>query len=190
MPYRKVFHAPRSNCIGATLEDATLVPQIAQQFHATVLNRRDPDCQMLVQFIPEKPEFTAGEAVIVTLRITNTGRQDFVFMQGGREHFMIMQDGRRIRDNQFAFSAKKDDGTVLADSGDPRNFGGLRFPLKLKPLQSYEAQVDLTQWFKFKPHTEYQIKGSYGMSFVDPESQSLDTIWEGSACGEFRIKTK
>jgi hypothetical protein len=168
--------------IGAIVEDPTIIPQIAEQFHATVLNRRHPGYQMLVEFIPDKPEFTAGEPVVVTLRITNVGQRDFAFVQGGRQ--------RGARDNQFDFSARRNGGIAVPDSGNPLHFGGLGSTVKLKPSENHEIKVDLTKWFEFEPNSHYQLRGSYYLRFVDPDTTSYDTVWEDYACAEFTLRTK
>lgn len=167
--------------IGTMITDATIIPQIAKQFHATVLNRRHPGHQMLVEFIPAKAAFTVGEPTMVRLRITNVGQHDFAFVEGGRQ--------RGARDNQFAFSAQQA-GKIVPDSGNPVHFGGLGVTVKLKASESHEINVDLSKWFKFEPNSSYRVTGSYYMGFVHPEGTSFDTIWEDYACGEFTIETK
>ena len=180
----------QGNCgsVQTTIDDPEIIPDIAQYFHATVLKRHHPGEQMLVQFVPDKAAFKAGEPVVVKLHITNVGNKDFAFMEGGRQ--------RGARDNQFAFSAEvvgpkivggKMKGEMLPDTGDPMNFGGLAFPVVLKTGQSHDVPVDLTEWFRFEKHGSYNIRGSYYMEFINPGDRDLFTIWDDYACAEFTI---
>ncbi|MGA8366193.1 MAG: hypothetical protein ACLQMT_09570 [Candidatus Acidiferrales bacterium] len=177
--------------IGASIDDPKVVPQIAKYFHAKVQKRRHPGHRMLVEYIPDKEEFTAGEPLTVTLRITNVGRREFAFMEGGHQ--------RGPRNNQFAFSAESSEtelvggmrvGRMVPDTGDPTNYGGLAGSVRLKPGQSFEIQVDLADWFKFKRGETYYVRGSYLMELVDPKTRDSDTIWEDYACAEFTVKMK
>ncbi len=88
----------------ATIDDADAV-LIAQHFHTKIIKRRHPGEQMLVQFIPDKDAFDSSGPVVVTLRITNIGSNDFAFVEGGRQ--------RGARDNQFAFSAEIDGPKIV-----------------------------------------------------------------------------
>jgi hypothetical protein len=136
---------------------------------------------MLVQFVPEKMAFKAGEPVTAKLRLTNVGQTDFAFIEGGRQ--------RGPRDNQFAFSAELVGSKMMPDTGDPTTRGGKGIPIKVKHAQSYEIVVDLAKWFTFNETGTYKIRGSYQMDFVDPRiTEWLDTIWEDFACAEFSIE--
>jgi len=168
--------------MATTVDNPNVIPQIAQHFNAKVLKRRHPGDRMLVEFIPDTPEFTAGKPVTVKLRITNIGDHDFAFIQGGRQ--------RGSRDNQFTFSAELIGDKMVPDTGDPRNFGGMGFSVKLKPGESHEIPVDLTKWFNFQRNATYNIRGSYYMEFVDPNNRDPYTIWEDYACAEFSIRIK
>jgi hypothetical protein len=172
----------RFTSMETTVDDPEVIPQIAQYFHAKVQKRRHPGHQMLVEFIPDKAEFSAGESVTVRLRITNIGDAEFAFIQGGRQ--------RGSRDNQFAFSAELVGNKMVPDTGDPRNFGGMGTPVTIKPGQSHEIAVDLAKWFNFKEGGTYNLRGSYNLEFIDPHAQDLYTIWEDYACGEFTVRIK
>jgi len=168
--------------LDASLTNLEIVPLIAKHFHATVLDRHHPGNEMLVQFIPAKEEFSTNEPVMVTLRITNIGKTEFMYMQGGSQ--------RGARDNQFAFTAEYLGRKMLPDAGDPMNFGGLGFGVLLKPGQSHDLSVDLRKWFNFTSGGIYEIRGSYSMAFQDPASKDFRTIWEDYACGRFEIRMK
>ena len=114
---------------------------IAGHFHMNVMDRYHPGHQMLVQFIPIKEEFSTNEPVMVKLRITNIGKTDFAYSQGGSQ--------RGARDNQFAFTAEQVGDKMLPDVGDPINFGGLVGIVSLKPGERHELSVDLKEWFNF-----------------------------------------
>jgi hypothetical protein len=177
--------------IGASVDDPKIIPQIAQYFRTKVQKRRHPGYLMLVEYIPDKEEFSAGEPVIVTLRITNVGHTEFAFMEGGFQ--------RGSRDNQFAFSAElvggedvggKRVGKMVPDTGNPLNYGGFELPVRLQPGESHDVQVDLAGWFNFERDETYNLRGSYYMQLVDPNDTDLDTIWEDYACAEFTVKMK
>jgi hypothetical protein len=172
----------RFTSMETTVDDPDVIPQIAQQFHAQVLKRRHPGQQMLVQFIPDKAEFKVGEPVTVKLRITNVGTREFTFFEGGRQ--------RGARDNQFAFSAELVGSKMVAETGDPMNFGGMEMSVTVKPGESHEIGVDLTRWFVFKEAETYNLRGSYHMDFVNSKTDEYYTIWEDYACAEFTLKIK
>lgn len=179
------------NSLETTVYDPGVIPLIAQYFHVDVVNRRHPGYQMLVEYTPDKPAFALGDAVVVTLRITNVGTNDFTFIEGGRQ--------RGARDNQFAFSAEHMGGKVvhgvyvgemLPDIGDPMNWGGVGVTVKLKPGRTREIKVDLNKWFHFEPKSQYSIRGSYYIEFVNSNDMNFVTIWEDYACAEFMVKIK
>lgn len=154
----------------------------AGHFHTNVMDRYHPGHQMLVQFIPAKGEFSTNEPVMVKLRITNVGKADFAYRQGGSQ--------RGARDNQFAFTAEQVGDKMLPDVGDPMNFGGPAGIVSLKPGESHELSVDLKKWFNFTAGGSYFVRGSYDMSFCDPVSKDFQTIWEDFACARFEIRIK
>jgi hypothetical protein len=177
--------------MATSIDDPEVISQIAEYFHIKVQKRRHPGHRMLVEYIPDKEEFSVGEPVTVTLRITNIGDTEFAFMEGGRQ--------RGPRDNQFAFSAELAEselvggervGKMVPDTGDPMNYGGQMSTVRLKPGQSHDIQVDLADWFKFKRGETYYVRGSYLMELIDPKTRDSDTIWEDYACAEFTVKMK
>ena len=108
-------------------------------------DEKHPGHQMLVEFIPAKAEFSLGEAITVYLHITNVGDHPYAFIEGGRQ--------RGSRDNQFAFSAEFYD-KMLPDIGNPVNFGGLGFPVAVKPGRTKEISIDLTSLVQFSRRPE------------------------------------
>lgn len=167
----------------ATITDPDVIPDIAKYFHVTVLQRQHPGYQLLTEFIPTKAEFTNGEPVLVKLRITNLGNRDIRFLTGGG-------DRMAIRDNTFAFTAQAGQ-QIMPDVGSAKNYGGMMGNELVNPAHSYEKLVDLNKWFDFKEGGDYQIRGSYHMSFVNPNTTTnLDIIWEDYPCAEFSVEIK
>jgi hypothetical protein len=159
-----------------TVEDPEVIPEIAKCFHADIRNRHHPGHRMLVQFTPDKKQFSPGDPVTVTIRIQNVGDADFTFWNGGRTRMAT-------RNNQFAFTAEVW-GKVVADTGNPGHRGGMSVPVTLAPGKSFEIQsLDLTKWFQFDEKGWYNIRGSYYMRFGLPDENE----WEDFACAEFKV---
>ena len=166
----------------AWVTNLEIVPLIARHFHSEVLDRHHPGEEMLVQFIPAKEEFSTNEPVTVNLRITNIGKTEFAYYQGGAN--------RGARDNQFGFTAEYPGRKMLPDVGDPNNFGGLIGTILLKPGQNHDLSVDLRKWFNFASGGIYEVRGSYAMGFADPNTKDFRTIWQDYACDQFEIRMK
>ncbi|MCC5790451.1 MAG: hypothetical protein JJT75_12520 [Opitutales bacterium] len=141
--------------------------------------RRHPNHKMEVTFVPAKESFSQDGPVLVTLEIKNIGNTPFMFWQGGRQ--------RGPRDNQFAFSGEQS-GRMLPDIGNPMNLGGIMRPVHLDPQEKVDIHVDLTKWFDFTEPGRVMLRGSYYMSFADPQSTNYSKIWEDFASAEFSIQ--
>src|SRR5207253_9309381 len=53
-----------------TIDDAKLVPKLAEYFHTVPIDRHHPGYKILVAFTPQKKEFARDEPITVTLGIT------------------------------------------------------------------------------------------------------------------------
>lgn len=151
--------------------------------------RRHPKHQFRVTFqLNEgKEDLSPGEEAVVNLRIENVGENVVAFWSGGRN--------RGSRNNQYVFAGEIN-GEPLKDHGSYSHFGGLSFPVRLEPGESFESSVDLRKWFSLKQTGHYTIYGSYFLRFIEPaepgEWDILETLWEdyATASFSFRIKDK
>ncbi len=155
--------------------------QVAKYVGISVPYRRHPGYQFQVSFIPAKQEFDTEDEVIVTLRITNVGRNAFSFMQGGRN--------RAARDNQYIFSATYR-GKQVEDVGNSYHLGGLSVRQVLQPGDVFEDKLNLQKWFSFREAGVYAIHGSYYLAFQDPADDRWRTIWEDYASADFIVRIK
>src|SRR6266581_442793 len=154
-----------------TVDDPDVIPEIGKCFHADIKNRHHPGHRMLVQFTPDKKQFSPGDPVTVTFRIQNVGDTDFTFWEGGRNRMAT-------RNDQFAFTAEVR-GKTVPDAGNPGHMGGIMVPITLAPGKSFEIRsVNLKKWFHFDETGWYNVRGSYYMSFRLPDEND----WEDFAC--------
>ena len=178
---------PQSGSGSSQKETSSLSFYISEQEHAKrvseymktpLVYRRHPRHNLLVSFTPTKQEFSVGDDVTATLRVTNVGAHSVAFMKGGRN--------RAARDNQYVFSARHR-GKQVDDVGTSYHFGGLASQRVLKPGEVFEDPISLSKWFAFDKAGMYQIHGSYYLDFNDPDADSWRTIWEDYVSADFTV---
>ncbi len=152
--------------------------RVSEYMKTPLVYRRHPRHNLLVSFTPTKQEFSVGDEVTATLRVTNVGTHSVAFMKGGRN--------RAARDNQYVFSARHR-GKQVDDVGTSYHFGGLASQRVLKPGEVFEDQISLSKWFAFDKAGMYQIHGSYYLDFNDPDADSWRTIWEDYVSADFTV---
>jgi hypothetical protein len=155
--------------------------QVSQYLKTPIVYRKHPRHNLLVSFTPTKQEFSIGDEVTATLRITNVGTNTISFLQGGRN--------RAARDNQYVFCARYKLQQVedIGTSGHEGGVGGYRV---LKPGEVFEAKISLSKWFSFDKAGTYEVHGSYYLDFNDPDAESRRTIWEDYVSADFIVIIK
>ena len=137
---------------------------------------------MLVQYIPDKEEFSTKVPMMVKMRITNIGKTDFAYWQGSS------RSSERI--GQFAFTEETSGDKVLQNVDAPMSLGDQPVFISLKPGESHELSVDLKNWFNFTAGGIYLIRGSYSMFVSNPPSKDNHAGWSDYACATFEIRIK
>ena len=155
--------------------------QVSQYMKTPVVYRRHPRHNLRVSFAPTKQEFSVGEEVTATLRVTNVGNNTISFMKGGRN--------RAARDNQYVFSARYN-GRQVEDIGTSHHFGGLAVRRVLKHGEEFADEISLSKWFSFDKAGMYEVHGSYYLDFNDPDTESWRTIWEDYISADFIVRIK
>jgi len=155
--------------------------QVSQYLKTPIVYRKHPRHNLLVSFTPTKQEFSIGDEVTATLRITNVGTNTISFLQGGRN--------RAERDNQYVFCARYN-GRQVEDIGTSGHTGGLGVWRVLKPGETFEDKISLSKWFSFDKAGTYEVHGSYYLDFNDPDVESRRTIWEDYVSADFNVTIK
>lgn len=155
--------------------------QVSRYMKTPLVYRRHPRHNLLISFAPTKQEFSVGDEVTVTLRITNVGANSISFMKGGRN--------RAARDNQYVFSARHN-GEQVDDVGTSYHYGGLAVRWVLEPGEVFEDKISLSKWFAFDKTGTYEIHGAYYLDFNDPDAESWKTIWEDYVSADFFVRIK
>ena len=155
--------------------------QVSQYLKTPIVYRKHPRHNLLVSFTPTKQEFSIGDEVTATLRITNVGTNTISFLQGGRN--------RAERDNQYVFCARYKLQQV-EDIGTSGHTGGLGRWCVLKPGEVFEDKISLSKWFSFDKAGTYEVHGSYYLDFNDPDDESRRTIWEDYVSADFIVIIK
>jgi hypothetical protein len=153
-------------------EDAA---RVARFFSVKPRLRKHPGYRLATSFRSLQEFWKPGQKVMLEMTITNVGTETVRFMVGGRN--------RGARDNQLGFSLLRDNQGVR-DTGDSLHFGGLSTPKVLRPGETFERQIDLTQWFDTTPPGVYTGTGTYAVAFV-PNEGELDCVWQDVLAGEF-----
>jgi hypothetical protein len=147
--------------------------------------RRHPKHQFRVTFQLNGGEkkFRIGTEATAKLLIENVGENTVAFMSGGRN--------RASRDNQYVFAGELN-GKPLVDIGHYGHYGGLAFPVRLEPGETFESKVDLKKWFSLDEPGHYTIYGSYYVRFIEPADKPgewlFDTIWEDYVTDSFYFR--
>ncbi len=167
---------------GANVDSEAAAKILAARYRIEPELRKHPGHRFAVRWTPGKQSYEVGEAVILTMELTNTGTGPLEFTHGGKQ--------RGPRDNQFRFVAQAGaDGKGLADTGNAQNFGGISSSITLKPGEVYTARVELTNWFKFTESNTYRITGIMELPIVNANSpDGWRPVWDDLAVGECDVR--
>jgi hypothetical protein len=149
-----------------------LIRRVAKYYHAKVVERRHPGHRMAVKYIIDKPEFKVGEHVTAKLQITNSGGSGLEFFPMGPFVFAAELGGRKLPSHHVERREREEVIGIV----------------RLKPGESYEIGVDLSDWFNFTESGIYNLQGSFSISIQYSDAADSYSCWSDNARGGFTVK--
>lgn len=143
-------------CLAVLLTVFALVPTFAQLETTTCLKDYEiPTTKLRAGFVPYKAEVVLGEPLRATFIVENLGPTNFEFWFGG--------DYRGTgRHDRFKIAITNSDGNPLPDPLTNLWFGGgISWPVRLKPGQSFSNVLDLTAFRVIDKPGAYTVSCSF-----------------------------
>jgi hypothetical protein len=147
----------------------------------TIYFHNHPQHQLEVSFKPVLDQFSKGQRVSAIFHLQNIGQNTIVFNADYRSSF---------RNDQYEFSCRLNRKPINDVGRNGFNSEQLSRAIRLTPGETFEEEVDLTEWFAFDTHGIYNLIGLYFMEFRDASKDDRWPIWTDYAAAQFFIKIK
>lgn len=153
------------------MAERDLALEVASSLGVLPLERVEPELDLELTLYVHSTVTTADGGLPATVRITNNGAQAVAFGTGSRW-------AASGRDNRFDFQATRA-GLSLPGPPADYDFGGLGSSVQLAPVEYWETEVDLADWFPVRGPGVYRVEARFELDLEDFDTGPRGVGWAG-----------